>query len=74
MFILIIFKRQIQKIIDNKLEPTYCEKYLGALTAGDRVPWAQTREKYFKKGKNKYSLNAIEKVGFFLFQKKLQYR
>jgi hypothetical protein len=35
---------------------------LGALTAADRVPWAQTRDKYFSKGVNKSSLTTIEKV------------
>jgi hypothetical protein len=46
---------------------------LGALTAGDRVPWAKAREKYFKTGKNKYSLNAIEKVRFSRSIKKIKH-
>ncbi len=55
---------QLQKILDNKLEANNCEKYLAALTAGDRIPWAKARETYFKKGKNKFALTAIEKAAF----------
>jgi hypothetical protein len=35
---------------------------LASLTAGDRIPWAQTRNKYFSRGVNLASLSAIEKV------------
>lgn len=56
---------QIQKILDDESEPSKCEKYLGALTAGDRVPWAQARKKHFSKGVNKVSLSSIEKVCAF---------
>jgi hypothetical protein len=57
-------KRQIQKILDDDSTASNCEKYLASLTAGDRVPWAQARHKYFSKGINKNSLSAIEKVRF----------
>ncbi len=58
------FSSQIQKILDDASEAKDGEKYLGALTAGDRVPWAQTRTKYFSEGINKSSLDNIEKVIF----------
>ena len=48
--------------MDDHSETTNCERYLGALTTGDRGPWAQTREKHFSKGVNRKSLDAIEKV------------
>jgi carnitine O-palmitoyltransferase 1 len=38
---------------------------LAALTAGNRVPWAQARKKFFSSGINKASLSAIEKVLVF---------
>lgn len=31
-----------------------------------RVPWAKARQTYFARGKNKQSLDAIEKAGFFV--------
>lgn len=57
---------QVQKILDDKTESTSGERHLGALTAGERVPWAQARTKYFSKGVNKTSLTAIEKAAFVL--------
>lgn len=38
------------------------------LTAGGarRVPWAEARAKFFSQGKNKVSLDAIERAAFFL--------
>ncbi|XP_033740460.1 carnitine O-palmitoyltransferase 1, liver isoform-like isoform X1 [Pecten maximus] len=56
----------IQNIIDDQSEPAPGEEHLAALTAGDRVPWAKARTEYFSKGKNKASLDAIEKAAFFL--------
>lgn len=50
--------------MDDKSDTSKCETYLGALTAGDRIPWAQARNKYFSKGVNKSSLAAIEKAAF----------
>ena len=55
-------KSEIQKIIDDDSDTTKGERYLAALTAGDRIPWAQARKKYFSKGVNRNSLYAIEKV------------
>ena len=55
---------QIQKILDDESEACKGEKYLASLTAGDRIPWAQARNKYFSKGLNKSSLAAIEKAAF----------
>lgn len=57
---------QIQKILDDKTEVKDGERYLAALTAGDRIPWAQTRKKFFSEGINKKSLDAIEKAAFVL--------
>ncbi|XP_064617738.1 carnitine O-palmitoyltransferase 1, liver isoform-like isoform X2 [Liolophura sinensis] len=57
---------QLQKILDDPSEPAPGEKHLAALTAGDRVPWAKARKEYFSKGKNKASLDAIEKAIFFV--------
>lgn len=31
-----------------------------------RTPWAKAREAYFSRGKNKQSLDAIEKAAFFV--------
>lgn len=59
---------QIQKILDDESVASKGEKYLAALTAGDRIPWAQARKKFFSKGINKTSLAAIEKVRFLNFQ------
>ena len=57
---------QIEKILNDQSEPVKGEKYLAALTAGDRIPWAQARNKYFSEGVNKASLAVIEKAAFCL--------
>ncbi|KAJ8399948.1 hypothetical protein AAFF_G00406780 [Aldrovandia affinis] len=57
---------QIQKILDDPSPPLPGEDKLGALTAGDRVPWAQVRKQFFSTGVNKRSLDCIEKAAFFL--------
>ncbi|TNN54296.1 Carnitine O-palmitoyltransferase 1, liver isoform [Liparis tanakae] len=57
---------QIQKILDDPSPPSQGEAKLGALTAGDRVPWAKARTKYFSSGVNKRSLDYIEKAAFFV--------
>lgn len=36
------------------------------LYLSDRVPWAKARQTYFARGKNKQSLDAIEKAAFFV--------
>ncbi|KAG2462390.1 CPT1A palmitoyltransferase, partial [Polypterus senegalus] len=57
---------QMQRILDDNSEPQPGELKLAALTAGDRVPWANARQQYFCKGKNKQSLDAVEKAAFFM--------
>ncbi|XP_077357890.1 carnitine O-palmitoyltransferase 1, liver isoform isoform X1 [Festucalex cinctus] len=57
---------QIQRILDDPSPPCTGEAKLGALTAGDRIPWAQARSKYFSSGINKRSLDCIEKAAFFV--------
>ncbi|XP_075949741.1 carnitine O-palmitoyltransferase 1, liver isoform isoform X1 [Anarhichas minor] len=57
---------QIQKILDDPSPPSKGEAKLGALTAGDRIPWAKARAKYFSSGVNKRSLDYIEKAAFFV--------
>ncbi|XP_026523955.1 carnitine O-palmitoyltransferase 1, liver isoform isoform X1 [Notechis scutatus] len=59
-------EQQIQWILNDKSEPQPGEEQLAALTAGDRVPWAKARQTYFARGKNKQSLDAIEKAAFFV--------
>ncbi|XP_013401422.1 carnitine O-palmitoyltransferase 1, liver isoform [Lingula anatina] len=53
-----------KKIIEDNHEPAKGEEKLGALTAGDRIPWAKARKEYFGKGVNKTSLDSIEKSAF----------
>uniref|UniRef100_UPI003AB041B4 carnitine O-palmitoyltransferase 1, liver isoform-like isoform X2 n=1 Tax=Centroberyx gerrardi TaxID=166262 RepID=UPI003AB041B4 len=57
---------QIQRILDDSSAPSTGEEKLGALTAGDRVPWAKARKEYFSSGVNKRSLDCIEKAAFFV--------
>ncbi|NP_001427294.1 carnitine O-palmitoyltransferase 1, liver isoform isoform 6 [Homo sapiens] len=59
-------EQQMQRILDNTSEPQPGEARLAALTAGDRVPWARCRQAYFGRGKNKQSLDAVEKAAFFV--------
>nr|XP_060625877.1 carnitine O-palmitoyltransferase 1, liver isoform isoform X1 [Anolis sagrei ordinatus] len=59
-------EQQMQWILDDKSKPQPGEEKLAALTAGDRVPWAKARQTYFARGKNKQSLDAIEKAAFFV--------
>ncbi|XP_066557225.1 carnitine O-palmitoyltransferase 1, liver isoform isoform X2 [Amia ocellicauda] len=59
-------EQQMERILTSKSEPLPGEEKLAALTAGDRVPWAQARQTYFSKGKNKQSLDAVEKAAFFV--------
>ncbi|CAG0921197.1 unnamed protein product [Notodromas monacha] len=55
---------QLQKILDNPVDPADGEAKLPALTAGDREHWSNTREKFFSKGVNRISLNAVESAAF----------
>uniref|UniRef100_A0A8D0GVE5 carnitine O-palmitoyltransferase n=1 Tax=Sphenodon punctatus TaxID=8508 RepID=A0A8D0GVE5_SPHPU len=57
---------QMQRIIDDSSQPQPGEEKLAALTAGDRVPWAKARQKYFASGKNKQSFDAVSKAAFFV--------
>ncbi|XP_074086985.1 carnitine O-palmitoyltransferase 1, liver isoform [Macrotis lagotis] len=59
-------EQQIQRILDDSSAPQPGEERLAALTAGERVPWAKARQTYFSRGKNKQSLDAIEKAAFFV--------
>nr|KAF6464642.1 carnitine palmitoyltransferase 1A [Rousettus aegyptiacus] len=59
-------EQQMQRILDDPSEPQAGEAKLAALTAGERVPWARCRQAYFGRGKNKQSLDAVEKAAFFV--------
>ncbi|XP_056433287.1 carnitine O-palmitoyltransferase 1, liver isoform-like [Gadus chalcogrammus] len=59
-------EHQVQRILDDPAAPVPGEERLGALTAGDRVPWAEARKTYFSSGPNKRSLDCIEKAAFFV--------
>ncbi|KAL2094139.1 hypothetical protein ACEWY4_011451 [Coilia grayii] len=59
-------EQQMERILADKSEPQTGEQALAALTAGDRVPWANARAEHFARGKNKQSLDAIEKAAFFV--------
>uniref|UniRef100_A0A673BLC4 carnitine O-palmitoyltransferase n=1 Tax=Sphaeramia orbicularis TaxID=375764 RepID=A0A673BLC4_9TELE len=59
-------EQQMERILADPSEPMPGEEMLAALTAGDRTPWAKARETYFSRGKNKQSLDAIEKAAFFV--------
>ncbi|XP_071590414.1 carnitine O-palmitoyltransferase 1, muscle isoform [Heliangelus exortis] len=57
---------QFQRILDDPSPPQPGEEHLAALTAGERVPWAEARSRFFSRGPNKSSLDAIERAAFFL--------
>uniref|UniRef100_A0A1A7X2T4 carnitine O-palmitoyltransferase n=1 Tax=Iconisemion striatum TaxID=60296 RepID=A0A1A7X2T4_9TELE len=59
-------EQQMERILADKSEPSPGEEKLAALTAGERTPWAKAREAHFSRGKNKLSLDAIEKAAFFV--------
>ncbi|XP_070687445.1 carnitine O-palmitoyltransferase 1, liver isoform isoform X2 [Pempheris klunzingeri] len=59
-------EQQMERILADKSEPVLGEEKLPALTAGERTPWAKARETFFSRGKNKQSLDAIEKAAFFV--------
>lgn len=61
-----LFYSQLDEIIRDETPPCPGEEHLAALTAGSRIPWAEAREKYFKSGVNRTSLEAIEKAAFVL--------
>lgn len=55
---------QIEQILKDQSEPQPGEEKLAALTAGVRTHWAHVRDKYFCRGVNRASLDAIEKAAF----------
>ncbi|XP_074832845.1 carnitine O-palmitoyltransferase 1, muscle isoform isoform X2 [Carettochelys insculpta] len=57
---------QFQRILDDPSPPQPGEERLAALTAGERIPWAEARARFFSRGKNKVALGAIERAAFFL--------
>ncbi|XP_035012025.1 carnitine O-palmitoyltransferase 1, liver isoform isoform X1 [Hippoglossus stenolepis] len=59
-------EQQMERILADSSEPQAGEERLAALTAGERTPWATAREAFFSRGKNKQSLDAIEKAAFFV--------
>ncbi|XP_076143199.1 carnitine O-palmitoyltransferase 1, liver isoform-like isoform X2 [Alosa pseudoharengus] len=59
-------EQQMELILADDSPPQPGEEPLAALTAGDRVPWACAREAYFKHGRNRQSLETIEKAAFFV--------
>ncbi|XP_071506916.1 carnitine O-palmitoyltransferase 1, liver isoform-like [Diadema antillarum] len=56
-------EKQYQQILDDTSEATK-EKRLASLTAGERIPWAAARQRFFTTGINKTSLAAIETAAF----------
>ncbi|XP_062318683.1 carnitine O-palmitoyltransferase 1, liver isoform isoform X1 [Osmerus eperlanus] len=59
-------EQQMERILADQSESQSGEEHLAALTAGERTPWANARDTYFSRGKNKQSLDAIEKAAFFV--------
>uniref|UniRef100_A0A674HAM9 Carnitine O-palmitoyltransferase 1, muscle isoform n=1 Tax=Taeniopygia guttata TaxID=59729 RepID=A0A674HAM9_TAEGU len=57
---------QFQRILEDPSPPQPGEERLAALTAGERVPWAEARARFFSRGPNKVALDAIERAAFFL--------
>eukprot|EP00080_Pristionchus_pacificus_P014092 PDM74112.1 hypothetical protein PRIPAC_41468 [Pristionchus pacificus] len=53
-------ERALQSIIDRPSEPSVGERYLSALTCGQRDVWARMRADKFAEGINRSSLDAIE--------------
>lgn len=59
-------QRQLEQIVNDEGKPAPGELYLAALTATDRVTWAETRNNHFRRGTNRASLDAIEKAAFMV--------
>ncbi|XP_005067161.1 carnitine O-palmitoyltransferase 1, muscle isoform [Mesocricetus auratus] len=57
---------QFQRILDDPSPPQPGEEKLAALTAGGRVEWAQARRTFFSSGRNRTSLDIIERAAFFV--------
>ena len=62
----LFFSSQFDEIIRDTSPPADGEEHLAALTAGERTPWAEAREKYFSMGVNRSSLEEIERAAFAL--------
>ncbi|XP_029624366.1 carnitine O-palmitoyltransferase 1, liver isoform isoform X2 [Salmo trutta] len=59
-------EQQMERILADPSEPQPGEERLAALTAGDRVPWAEAREAYLRQGRNQQALDTVEKAAFFV--------
>ncbi|XP_064820876.1 carnitine O-palmitoyltransferase 1, liver isoform-like isoform X2 [Oncorhynchus masou masou] len=59
-------EQQMERILADPSEPQPGEECLAALTAGDRVPWAEARELYLRQGRNQQALDTVEKAAFFV--------
>ncbi|XP_075409545.1 carnitine O-palmitoyltransferase 1, muscle isoform [Tenrec ecaudatus] len=57
---------QFQRILDDSSPPQPGEERLAALTAGERVDWAEARQAFFSHGKNKAALETVERAAFFV--------
>ncbi|KAM8820196.1 carnitine O-palmitoyltransferase 1, muscle isoform [Eudromia elegans] len=57
---------QFQRILEDTAPPQPGEERLAALTAAHRRPWAEARAAFFSRGRNKSSLDAIERAAFFV--------
>lgn len=62
--------RQYDRILADESVPEKGEATLGALTAGERTPWAEARTKFFSKGINSASLRDIGMKIRILWHKK----
>lgn len=71
--IYLIIYRQIQSILNNTEKSYIGEEKVAALTAADRTHWANTRTKFFFKGINRQSLDAIEKAAFVVALDEVSY-
>ncbi|MCP9261198.1 Carnitine palmitoyltransferase 1A (Liver) [Dirofilaria immitis] len=61
-----VYCNGFEAILNEKVNSNAEEKYIAALTAGDRDMWAQARKNYFNSGINQLSLHAIEKAAFVI--------
>lgn len=50
----------------NKTLTNLCNLAINQIFFFHRVPWAKARQAYFSRGKNKQSLDAVEKAAFFV--------
>ncbi|GAU97630.1 hypothetical protein RvY_08896 [Ramazzottius varieornatus] len=57
---------QFDRVLQDSSKAREGEELVAALTAGDRVLWAEARERYFSRGPNRVSLETIERAAFYL--------